>query len=100
MRISIDVSKINLYKNKIEVGERIKIILLFLFLYSLYSIVVMGWQRHSSRCNGTFRRNFESVSLLETKRLELSSSDRGFAESDRRGKSIAFRARDGGTARP
>lgn len=80
--------------------ERIKIIFLFYFFILCRSIVVMGWQRHSGRRNGTLGRNFEIVSLLETKRLELSSGDRGFAESDRRGESVAFRARDGGAARP
>lgn len=90
------VFKINLYKISCE-RSRIKV---YFYFYSLYSTVIMGRQRHSSRRNDTFRRNFKSVSLLERKRLELSDSDRGFAESDRRGKSIAFRARDGGTARP
>lgn len=80
--------------------ERIKIIFLFYFFILCRSIVVMGWQRHSGRRNGTLGRNFEIVSLLETKRFELSSGDRGFAESDRRGESVAFRARDGGAARP
>ena len=59
----------------------------------------MDEKRHNGGRDGSVGGNSKIVSLLETERSRVPGGDRGFAEGDRRRKSIAFRGGDGGTGR-
>ena len=71
----------------------------FSFSFHSRSTIVMDEKRHNGGRDGSIGGDSKIVSLLETERSRLSGSDRGFAEGDRRRKSIAFRPGDGGTGR-